>query len=131
MKAEIAGILKTPRKDKFWAFILQTDFPLTLNLGLCFGRLPLYNRSNVHTAQQGDDLMGKDQTTGDPAAQEQTQHLFIVRIWNELQQPVAGQWRGSVEHVPSRQQLYFAALSDLNDFITLRLNGKPLTRNEK
>jgi hypothetical protein len=75
--------------------------------------------------------MGKDQTTGDPAAQEQTQHLFIVRIWNESQQPVAGQWRGSVEHVPSRQQLYFAALSDLNDFITLRLNGKPLTRNEK
>ncbi len=40
MKAEIADILKTQRKDKFWAFILQTDFPLTLNLGLVSDACP-------------------------------------------------------------------------------------------
>jgi hypothetical protein len=66
--------------------------------------------------------MGGDQGPGDQLAQ--IQHLFIVRIWSESSHAAASQWRGSVEHVPSRQQLYFANLSDLNDFITLRLNSK-------
>jgi len=48
-----------------------------------------------------------------------SQHLFIVRLWSETAQP--GYWRGSVEHVPSGQKLYFTSLGDLNDFITLRL----------
>ena len=53
------------------------------------------------------------------------QHLFIVRMWQEPGNPQAAQWRGSVEHVPSAQRLYFASLGALNDFITLRLNSKP------
>lgn len=51
-------------------------------------------------------------------------HLFIVRIWYESPQLARPPWRGSVEHVPSGQRLYFASLGDLNDFITLRLNGR-------
>jgi hypothetical protein len=54
-------------------------------------------------------------------------HLFVVRIWYEPSRRAGKQWRGSVEHVPSGQRLYFASLGDLTDFITLRLNGKPAT----
>lgn len=52
------------------------------------------------------------------------QHLFIVRVWQEpsqLQPP--GQWRGSVEHVPSGQRLYFASMNDLTNFMTFQLNS--------
>jgi hypothetical protein len=56
---------------------------------------------------------------------DRSQHLFIVRMWQEPGNRNPDQWRGSVEHVPSAQRLYFASLGDLNDFITLRLNSKP------
>jgi hypothetical protein len=46
-------------------------------------------------------------------------------MWQEPANPQADQWRGSIEHVPSAQRLYFASLGDLNDFITLRLNSRP------
>jgi hypothetical protein len=49
------------------------------------------------------------------------QHLFIVRLWQEPGRQGSGQWRGSVEHVPSGLRLYYSALADLTDFITLRL----------
>ncbi len=50
------------------------------------------------------------------------QHLFIVRIWHELdQEGQATQWRGSIEHVPSGQRLYFTSLRDLCDFISSNL----------
>jgi hypothetical protein len=49
---------------------------------------------------------------------ERPQHLFIVRMWLELCQATPpGQWRGSVEHVPSGQRIYFATLGDLTGFI--------------
>ena len=58
-----------------------------------------------------------------PSAAVQTKsHLFIVRIWEEFEQAEKHRWRGSAEHVPSRQRFYFSALADLNDFISLRLN---------
>ncbi|MBN2549325.1 MAG: hypothetical protein JXB15_09215 [Anaerolineales bacterium] len=46
--------------------------------------------------------------------------LFIVRIWNPSSQ-IPDAWRGSVEHVPSGQRLYFTTLADLNDFIAFHL----------
>ena len=57
-----------------------------------------------------------------PAALTLVSHLFIVRIWAESEQAEQHRWRGSAEHVPSRQRFYFATLTDLNDFISLRLN---------
>ncbi len=60
-----------------------------------------------------------------PDINDRSQHLFIVRMWQEVGSHKPDQWRGSVEHVPSAQRLYFASMGDLNDFITLRLNGKP------
>ena len=49
-------------------------------------------------------------------------HLFVVRIWPESSRSETHRWRGSVEHIPSRQRFYFSSLGDLNDFISLRLN---------
>jgi hypothetical protein len=46
-----------------------------------------------------------------------------VRMWQEPSHLVSDQWRGSVEHVPSAQRIYFTSLADLNDFITWRLNS--------
>jgi len=57
-----------------------------------------------------------------PAALSPLSHLFIVRIWSESEQAEQHRWRGSAEHVPSRQRFYFSTLTDLNDFISLRLN---------
>jgi hypothetical protein len=59
------------------------------------------------------------------------QHLFIVRIWYEARRPTPQPWRGSVEHVPSGQRIYFASLGDLNDFISLRLNGRFTSEGEQ
>jgi len=61
-----------------------------------------------------------------PETPGRPQHLFIVRMWHEPSRGHGGQWRGSVDHVPSGQRLYFAAIGDLSDFITLRLDSPPL-----
>jgi hypothetical protein len=56
-------------------------------------------------------------------------HLFIVRIWHEESQLTpGGQWRGSVEHVPSGQRIYFAALETLTEFINQYLLGDSHTQ---
>ncbi len=52
---------------------------------------------------------------------ERHEHLFIVRVWQEPAQVRSGSWRGSIEHVPSGQRLYFVSLVDMDDFIRLRL----------
>lgn len=60
-----------------------------------------------------------------PLTSGRLEHLFIVRMWQESTQHKADGWRGSVEHVPSGQRLYFVSFNDLNDFIQLRLNSPP------
>lgn len=57
---------------------------------------------------------------------ERPEHLFIVRIWQEPTYLKSGEWRGSIEHIPSGQRLYFVSFSDLNDFIRLRLSQPSL-----
>ncbi len=52
---------------------------------------------------------------------ERRHHLFVVRMWYEPDQTSEGQWRGSIEHVSSGQQMYFISLTDMTDFIALRL----------
>lgn len=58
-----------------------------------------------------------------PHNPERLDHLFIVRIWNEAAHGGDG-WRGSVEHVPSGQRMYFVSFKDLNDFIQLRTRSQ-------
>jgi hypothetical protein len=51
-------------------------------------------------------------------------HLFIVRIWREEGElPPGGQWRGSVEHVPSGQRVHFVSLETLSEFIEQSLTA--------
>ena len=50
-------------------------------------------------------------------------HLFIVRFWREDSEGApGGQWRGSVEHIPTGQRTHFVALDTLNTFISEQLN---------
>lgn len=59
-------------------------------------------------------------TTAQPEPQfQRTQHLFIVRMWQEVDAVTATwQWRGSVKHVLTEQHHYFTRLPDLLSFIT-------------
>jgi hypothetical protein len=57
------------------------------------------------------------------------QHLFVVRMWLEPSRIANASWRGSVEHVPSGQRLYFTSLADLNDFIHWRLQQNQSSEN--
>jgi hypothetical protein len=60
-----------------------------------------------------------------PISDGRLTHMFVVRLWLEPDLYSTGQWRGLVEHIPCGQRRYFAALADLDDFITLRLAGNP------
>jgi hypothetical protein len=51
------------------------------------------------------------------AEQSRTEQLFLVRFWRE---PDAA-WRGYVEQVTTKQRIYFSELSDLNEFMRVRL----------
>jgi hypothetical protein len=49
---------------------------------------------------------------------ERTEHAFLVRTWREPGDASAGaEWRGSVEHLPSKKRRYFRELADLCAFI--------------
>jgi hypothetical protein len=49
---------------------------------------------------------------------ERPEHAFLVRTWRETG---AGggraEWRGSVEHLPTKQRRYFRDLADLCAFV--------------
>lgn len=58
-------------------------------------------------------------------ADRRSNHLFIVRIWQEPGAvEAAGDegWRGSVQHVRSGERIYFRQFSDLNAFIRCQLS---------
>jgi len=59
-----------------------------------------------------------------PPTPTRTEHLFIVRVWQEPTQIAPAHWRGSIEHIPSAQRVYFESLQDLTDFIALRAGVK-------
>lgn len=56
-----------------------------------------------------------------------SQHLFVIRLWSETDQMPQAPLRGSVEHIPSGQKLYFTSLNDLSDFITLKASVQTQT----
>jgi hypothetical protein len=47
--------------------------------------------------------------------------LFLVRLWHEPSESRGINQRGYVEHVTSKQRMYFSDLADLNDFLRFRL----------
>jgi len=46
--------------------------------------------------------------------------LFLVRLWHERSERRGINLRGYVEHVTSKQSMYFSDLADLNDFLRFR-----------
>jgi hypothetical protein len=66
-----------------------------------------------------------------PDVVQRPEHLFVVRMWQESSRRAPDQWRGSVEHVPSGQRLYFVSLGDLNAFITTRISRHPLSGTQE
>jgi len=57
------------------------------------------------------------------ADEQREEQLFVVRLWHEGSERRAADWRGYVEHVTSKQRMYFSDLADLNDFLHFRLGG--------
>lgn len=51
------------------------------------------------------------------------EHLFIVRIWHEPGPGGHAPWRGSVEHVGSKERKYFTSLVALTDFLETKVGG--------
>jgi hypothetical protein len=52
-------------------------------------------------------------------------HLFIVRFWREESDSApGGQWRGSVEHIPTGRRTHFVSLEVLDTFISQQLNNE-------
>ena len=51
------------------------------------------------------------------AEHDRIEELFLVRFWREQ----GAAWRGYVEHVATKRRVYFSELSDLNEFLRLRL----------
>ena len=47
--------------------------------------------------------------------------LFLVRLWHEQSERRGINRRGYVEHVTSKQRMYFSDLADLTDFMGFRL----------
>jgi hypothetical protein len=56
-----------------------------------------------------------------------TEHAFLVRVWREAgDASVSADWRGSVEHLSTKQRRYFRDFADLCAFIvTQQLAEKP------
>jgi hypothetical protein len=58
------------------------------------------------------------------------EHLFIVRVWYERGAEGSSAWRGSVEHVGTKERIYFTNMVALTDFLDERLSGSPLDQVE-
>jgi hypothetical protein len=58
---------------------------------------------------------------------ERFEHTFLVRTWCESRDATArAEWRGSVEHLATKERRYFRDFADLCAFIlTHQLTGNP------
>lgn len=54
---------------------------------------------------------------------ETNTQVFIVRVWLEPRSnpDAPPEWRGVIEHAPSRERRYIKDLNDLSDFIAVYL----------
>lgn len=51
-------------------------------------------------------------------------HLFVLRVWREAA-PSAPSWRATIEHIPTGARLSSVDLTEVDDFIRLRLADVP------
>ena len=70
------------------------------------------------------DMTGQEESTQvrletvmDKQCQQARSHLFTVRLWVEELGEGEREWRGKVQHVPSREACYFREWSKLLTFL--------------
>ena len=56
--------------------------------------------------------------------EENTQHLFIVRIWTDPAQSPPTVTRGLIEHVPTGERRYFLELREMQAFVAQSLSER-------
>ena len=67
-----------------------------------------------------------------PSNPTEGRHLFIVRFWREDSQGApGGQWRGSVEHIPTGERAHFVSLEVLDEFINTHLSGESTQADDR
>lgn len=52
---------------------------------------------------------------------DRPEHLFIVRLWSEVEASKPPLWRGSVQHIGSGQHFFFSNVRDLWSFVDAEL----------
>src|SRR5574341_569025 len=59
-------------------------------------------------------------------------HLFVVKVWWEsTERDTRGEWRGSVEHIPTHEKRYFRETAALSEFVSGRVGWRPLAQNKE
>lgn len=62
--------------------------------------------------------MDDGSTSDNSGTPEPHPQLFIVRLWWERENAASsGEWRGWVEHVPTRERRYFREIENVAEFI--------------
>jgi hypothetical protein len=61
-------------------------------------------------------------TVGNP--DDNTHHLFIVRIWTDSAHSPPALTRGLIEHIPTGERRYFLELGDMQAFVSGQLAGR-------
>jgi hypothetical protein len=60
-----------------------------------------------------------------PVPDDGRSHLFLVRLWWEPdERDTSGEWRGSVEHVATREKRYFREIEVMAEFVGHRVGWK-------
>jgi len=54
----------------------------------------------------------------------QITHSFVARIWLERAADEDPKWRGHIQHIQGREELYFQDLAEMSEFLE-RVSGVP------
>ena len=67
-------------------------------------------------------MPGSPSIAAAPIPGDRHSHLFLVRLWWEPgDHDASGEWRGSVEHVATREKRYFREIEGLAEFVGRRV----------
>jgi hypothetical protein len=90
-----------------------------------YARLMFLRSEAAHKRARGD-VMPQSPPAG---SKRRFERVFVMRVWREDGSASASVMRGSVVELGSGRRFFFTQLSDLKDFLSLRLtvaeSGKP------
>jgi hypothetical protein len=83
-----------------------------------------------HSAQNTGTVAGVSAFTvrikrwqDEPEEAAREDHLFVLRVWREAAAS-SPSWRATIEHIPTGARLSSADLTEIDDFIRLRLSDE-------